>query len=134
MELILKRTYLPTGTNGSLWLQQQQLCFTIELPWLLNQKNISCIPEGNYPLKKRYSQRFGWHILVDQVFERNLILIHPANQAQKELQGCIAPVTSLNGEGKGLDSRRAFNYLKNIVYACLLRGEKVFLKIQKQLV
>ncbi|MGV0918757.1 DUF5675 family protein [Empedobacter falsenii] len=134
MEIILNRVYLPEGTNGILWLQQQQLCFTIELPWRFNQSNNSCIPEGKYPLKKRYSQRFGWHILIDKVPQRGLILFHPANHAQKELRGCIAPVTSLTGEGKGVDSRTAFIRLRTIVYAYLARGEEVYLKIQKQLV
>ena len=134
MEIILNRVYLPGGTNGILWLQQHQFCFTIELPWLFNQPNNSCIPEGKYPLKKRYSRRFGWHILIDEVPQRGLILFHPANHAQKELRGCIAPVTSLTGEGKGVDSRTAFIRLRTTVYACLARGEEVYLKIQKQLV
>ncbi len=134
MELHLKRIYHSLGTNGSLWFRQQLVCFTIELPWLFNQRNKSCIPEGKYPLKKRYSQRFGWHILIDQVPDRDLILIHPANQAQKELRGCIAPVTSLTGEGIGVNSRKAFTKLKEMIYASIARGENVYLKIQKQLV
>lgn len=132
MDLVLKRKYLPDGTNGKIWLQQQLICMTIELPWNDNLKRKSCIPEGRYSLKRRFSERFGWHILIDLVPNRSLILFHPANHAQKELNGCIAPVTSLIGEGKGNDSRKAFERLKKVVYAYLQRGEDVFLHIQKQ--
>lgn len=132
MKLVLKRIYLPHGTNGQIWLQQQLICMTIELPWQNNMKRKSCIPEGKYPLKKRFSDRFGWHVLIDLVPNRLLILFHPANDALKELNGCIAPVTSLQGEGKGNDSRKAFERLKKIVYDYLQRGEEVFLDIQKQ--
>ena len=132
MDLVLKRKYLPDGTNGQLWLQQQLICMTIELPWKNNLKRKSCIPEGKYPLKKRFSERFGWHVWIDLVPNRSLILFHPANDALKELNGCIAPVTSLLGEGKGIDSRKAFERLKTIVYDYLQRGEQVFLHIQKQ--
>ena len=132
MDLILKRKYLPEGTNGKIWLQQQLICRSIELPWKNNLIRKSCIPEGKYPLKKRFSERFGWHILIDSVPNRSLILFHPANHAQKELNGCIAPVNSLIGEGKGIDSRKAFERLKKIVYEYLQRGEEVNLNIQKQ--
>ena len=132
MDLVLKRKYLPDGTNGKIWLQQQLICMTIELPWNDNLKRKSCIPEGRYSLKRRFSERFGWHILIDLVPNRSLILFHPANHAQKELNGCIAPVTSLIGEGKGNDSRKAFERLKKVVYEYLQRGEEVFLHIQKQ--
>lgn len=132
MELILKRMYLPEGTNGKIWLQQQLICMTIELPWNDNMIRKSCIPEGRYSLKRRFSERFGWHILIDLVPNRSLILFHPANDALKELNGCIAPVSSLSGEGKGIDSRKAFERLKSIVYDYLQRGEEVFLHIQKQ--
>ena len=127
----LKRKYLPDGTNGQLWLQQQLICMTIELPWKNNLKRKSCIPEGKYPLKKRFSERFGWHVWIDLVPNRSLILLHPANDALNELNGCIAPVTSLQGEGKGIDSRKAFERLKTIVYEYLQRGEQVFLHIKK---
>ena len=70
MDLILKRMYLPQGTNGQLWLQQQLICMTIELPWKNNLKRKSCIPEGKYPLKKRFSERFGWHVWIDLVPNR----------------------------------------------------------------
>src|SRR5690606_26150009 len=99
------------GINGEIRMEGELVCYAIELPWKDNARNISCIPEGSYPLVKRYSKRFGWHILIKDVPDRSSILIHPANDAQKELQGCIAPVTRLTGPGKGSESRIAFEKL-----------------------
>lgn len=124
----LLRTYHPEGTDGEIWLADELLCYSIELPWLDNVRNISCIPEGTYPLSKRYSKRFGWHILVEDVPQRSGILFHPANDARKELRGCIAPVSRLTGIGRGMDSRRAFERLRQHVYALLDNGEQVYLR------
>ena len=61
---------------------------------------------------------------------RKFILFHPANNAQKELQGCIAPVTQLSGPGLGLMSRKAFTKLKDFVYKALDENESVEIFIQ----
>ena len=158
MELVIFRTYHTDGTNGILRLvapdDQQQacdnvlrqapttfagagrmtavnrfVCYTIELPWEDNLPQHSCIREGRYELKKRYSTRFGQHLLVDHVPGRELILVHPANDALKELRGCIAPVSILTGPGKGILSKNAFQKVVSLVYKALEK-EIVFLTIQ----
>lgn len=129
MELELIRTYYPNGTNGTLHYNNDRLCNTIELPWKNNQHQISCIPEGKYELIKRYSDHFGWHFEVMKVPNRDLILIHPANDALKELKGCIAPVSVLIGEGEGLRSRIALEKVKGIVYQELEEHKAVYLRI-----
>ena len=50
---------------------------------------------------------------------REGIDIHPANDALKELKGCIAPVSKTTGEGKGVYSRRAFYKLRDILIEIL---------------
>jgi hypothetical protein len=127
MELELIRFYEPGGTNGELKLI---VCHTIELPWLQNKRNVSCIPEGRYELKKRYTSKRGHHLVVHNVHGRDGILLHPANDAQKELRGCIAPVTKLIGPGKGSQSRLANEKLKALVLEALERKEKVFITIK----
>lgn len=129
MELELFRTYDPEGTNGELKLM---VCNTIELPWLQNQRNISCIPEGRYELRKRFIKKFGLHLLVVDVPDRSWILIHPANDAKTQLKGCIAPVTKLTGPGKGNESRLANEKLKALVLEALERKEKVFITIKSK--
>lgn len=132
MELTLVRTYGATGVNGILYLNEQQLCYTIELPWKNNQPQISCIPEGSYWISKRYSPRFEWHLHVQDVPERSMILIHPANHAMKELRGCIAPVTQLTGTGKGIGSRFAMQHLFSLTDQTIRAGEPVILSIINQ--
>lgn len=134
MELELIRTYFPNGTNGVLRQAQddkkQIICNTIELPWQNNQQRKSCIPEGRYELTKRYSQRFGWHLLVNNVVNRSYILIHAYNDALKESKGCIAPVSICTGEGKGNNSRLSLKKLLAITYTEIERGNKVFITIK----
>ena len=125
MELLLTRTYFPDGTNGKLECEGKFICYAIELPWKNNEKRISCIPVGKYFIRKRYSPKFKWHKEVIDVANRSFILLHPANNALRELNGCIAPVTKLSGPGLGLMSRKAFEKLKTIVYQALDDKESV---------
>ena len=130
MAFVLNRTYFPEGTQGVLEWNGTIVCYTIELPWLGNQKRISCIPEGEYVLQKRYSPKFQWHLHLKNVPGRDLILIHPANDAKMELLGCIAPVTQHTGIGKGSSSRKAIEKLKALVYKVMASNEEVKIKIQ----
>lgn len=130
MVLVLSRTYFPEGTNGKLACNGQFICFTIELPWRENEKSVSCIPEGYYLLRKRYSRKFQWHIEVVAVKNRSCILLHPANNALKELNGCIAPVSTLSGPGLGVASRLAFTKVRSLVYKALEGSEIVSLIVQ----
>ena len=131
MELELLRTYFNGGCNGSIYRGDTFVCHTIELPWKDNHRSTSCIPEGRYELQKRYSPKFKWHLILKNVPGRSVILIHPANDALKELKGCIAPVCTLTGEGKGLLSKNALTRLIAVVYAALQK-EPVFITIQSQ--
>jgi len=131
MELTLFRDYYEDGTNGDLYDGEMLISSTIELPWRENQRMISSIPEGRYELVKRYTDKRGWHLLVTGVPNRSGILFHPANDAKKELKGCIAPVSRIVGPGKGTQSRVADSRLKTLVFEAMERGESVFLNIQK---
>jgi len=128
--LVLTRTYFPDGTNGKLECEGKLICNTIELPWKMNETKVSCVPEGKYFIRKRHSKKFQWHLEVVDVKNRSLILFHPANNALKELNGCIAPVTKISGPGLGLQSRLAFSRLKALVYRALDSTEKVLLIIK----
>ena len=130
MVIHLTRTYFPYGTNGKLECEGKFICYTIELPWKNNEKRVSCIPVGKYFIRKRYSAKYKWHLELVDVPNRTYILIHPANNAQKELRGCIAPVTKLSGPGLGLLSRKAFIKLKDLVYKALDNKESVELIVQ----
>ena len=130
MVITLTRTYFPNGTNGILRCEGRFLSYTIELPWKMNERGFSCIPEGKYFIEKRYSPKFKLHLQILDVPDRTLILFHPANHAGTELKGCIAPVMKLSGPGMGVQSNVAFDRLKNLVYEAIHRGEKVSLIVE----
>ena len=129
MELFLCRTYLKGGTNGKIYYQQALICESIELPWRNNKRSVSCIPEGRYLLIKRNHPKHGLQLALSTVPQRETILIHPANFAMRELQGCIAPVSKITGDGEGSYSRIALERLQALVYPALDAGEQVVLVI-----
>lgn len=61
---------------------------TLELPWLDNQKNISCIPIGRYKLKKRFSKKYKHHLHIQDVENRTWVLIHAGNY-YTDILGCV---------------------------------------------
>jgi hypothetical protein len=130
MEIQIIRTYHHRGTNGDLYLDGKPLCYTIELPWRDNEVGRSCIPEGTYPVVKRFSEKFQHHLLVADVPDRDLILFHPANNAVKELRGCIAPVSTLTAPGCGLASFKVFQQLVQLVSGAINKGKVVTLTIR----
>lgn len=129
MDILLVRTYFKEGTNGALFIKDTFLGFTIELPWNDNIKNKSCIPEGRYILKARFSNKFKHHLILENVANRSLILIHSANNSKIDLKGCIAPVTYLTGIGKGLYSKPLLEKLLSICHQAFERKETVQLLI-----
>jgi len=63
----------------------------VERGWQDNQRNISSIPEGEYPLVWEYSDKFKrmlWEI--KDVPNRSECKIHPVNFS-RDLNGCVAP-------------------------------------------
>lgn len=129
MEIILHRLYLPEATHGIIQHQGTTICFMLELPWAGNQRSISCIPEGVYKIQRRYSPRFKEHFELLDVPNRTAILIHPANNAQRDLRGCLAPVSQFLAPGWGDRSKIAMSKLFGLIESALLR-EGVVLKIQ----
>lgn len=100
--ITIKRThYRDDGTFGIIDDEGEMFALTVELPWKDNQQNISCIPEGEYDLKRKTSPHFGESFEVLNVPNRTDILIHPANTIE-DLKGCIGlgeqfePIGSLN--------------------------------------
>lgn len=97
MELV-RFAYTPMGTFGKLVLPNNKELYTVEKAWRANRKAESCIPEGEYKLRKRdspvvartsrgkYPQ--GWEVV--NVPDRTFIMIHVGN-TENDLDGCIAP-------------------------------------------
>lgn len=69
------------------------ICLSLELPYRLNARNVSCIPPGKYLCVPENSSKFKQVIFrLHNVPDRSGILIHPVNLAT-DLEGCIAPGT-----------------------------------------
>jgi hypothetical protein len=94
MSLLIERySHGEKQTIGNLHLLDSELnsifnCDTLELPWLNNQRNISCIPTGKYIVKKRYSKKYRNHLHVTDVDNRTWILIHSGNY-HTDILGCV---------------------------------------------
>lgn len=91
--VLVRRNYEERQTLGTLLLLDESKlvfsCRTLELAWLNNQQNISCIPAGRYPLVWEHSPAFNrslWEL--KQVPNRAEIKFHVANY-HRELNGCI---------------------------------------------
>lgn len=75
---------------------------TLELPWKDNARQESCIPEGTYPLVKRTSGKYHEHFHVQDVPDRDMILIHAGN-TPKDTHGCIiigSALGDIDNDGK----------------------------------
>ena len=94
-------------------------CFTLELPWLENLKNISCIPEGSYLYKKRVSPSRKKEVIeLVGVEGRSYIQIHPGNFT-RQIKGCILPGWGLSDIDKDgifdvTNSTSAFNEIMSM--------------------
>lgn len=90
--LIIRNTFTEVSTIGKLYLNGEWLCDTLENPYLDNQRNISCIPAGEYPVRLRLARESATkdylHLLVMDVPNRDLILFHVGNTA-KDTRGCV---------------------------------------------
>ena len=90
--LLIRDTFSEESTIGELFLNGERMCDTLENPYLDNQRNISCIPEGIYPVRLRLPResatRDYLHLLVQDVPNRDWILFHRGNTA-KDTSGCI---------------------------------------------
>jgi len=63
-------------------------CFTLELPWIDNLTNISCIPAGMYRVTKYESPSKGSVLLLHDVPNRTYVEIHSGNYTS-QIDGCI---------------------------------------------
>ena len=80
--LTLIRSYLPDRTIG-----QMDGFATLERPWLDNQPDVSCIPEGTYTVKRDTVGRHQWFSVQD-VVGRTFIEFHEGTKPSHS-NGCI---------------------------------------------
>lgn len=120
MKVTLIRTYYATHTAGVLLVQDDlhnvlYSCVMLELPWRDNAVQQSCIPEGEYTVVSRVSEKFKLHYHIKDVPGRSYILQHAGNYTSQIL-GCQLPgvkFTHLNADKipDVLHSRRTLDRL-----------------------
>lgn len=129
MKAIISRTYKPSQTEGVFQLKDNEgkvlfACYSLELPYLNNQRKISCIPEGVYQVKKITSPSQGLCFSIQNVPQRDHILIHKGNYAgsdnpntgKPDILGCVLLGTSLaditkDGVAEVINSKATMNKL-----------------------
>lgn len=101
--------------------------YTLELADKGNKRSISCIPAGVYKVVKRSSIRFGQHFHLQNVPNRELILIHVGN-SYRNTNGCILVGTGL----KNIDNDETTDVINSIEamrYLLTLLPDSFILKI-----
>lgn len=76
-------------------------CVTLEPTWADNQRNISCIPAGEYKVRPYSSEKYPGTYEVQDVPGRSKILIHAGNY-YTDTKGCILvgrDVEDINRDG-----------------------------------
>ncbi len=89
MFALISRNYGEVQTPGCLVIFDQEdvvfQCKTLELPYLENHKNISCIPPGEYSVDRIRSRKHDICYLINDVPSRSNIIIHVGNYAAMRL-------------------------------------------------
>ena len=91
------------GTLGRIKVDGEFICYSVERPWVDNERGVSCIPVGAYDLELCATGRTmpddfkGDSYEVKNVPGRSQIKIHVANRPD-QLEGCIAPNMSKDSE------------------------------------
>lgn len=93
------------GTPGKLTVANSAYtCHTLELEWLNNQHDVSCIPAGTYRCEVSYSNHMKknlYHVL--NVPDRTTVMIHNGNYGGQESKGLKSDILGciLLGESEG---------------------------------
>lgn len=144
--LLLRYSTSPQGTQGLVWIRNQQtglldyFCCSIELPWYGNIPNYSCIPTGEYVCKWTYSPKYKrmMYILLEDFDHRSGIRIHSANWAgdirkgyKRDLLGCIALGKGFIG-GTGINDQLMLHTSRAVMseFEEEMGGEDFLLKIE----
>jgi len=116
MKAVITREKLQEAqTLGTLVLKDDEgnklfSCKTLELPWLDNKRNESCIPLGDYKVAPRQSARYNKHYHIQDVPGRSFVLIHIGN-FNTQTKGCILvgeKLADINADGyKDVTSSKA---------------------------
>ena len=121
MKLLLKREYGKHSTRGTVSLNGNPLCKTLEPS--ISTENRLC-PEGLYRLACDYDEDKGWHLY----FEADGRRIEIRAISLSAVKDCIVPITCFK-ESIPLFTRLACRKLTERLMDCMEEGEEVWLEI-----
>lgn len=131
---LVRHHFTTSGIAGELYIERFRdgevsesfLCCTLELQWKDNERKKSCIPTGTYPCTMYSSKKFGRTYLVQDVPDRDGILIHVGNFAgdralgQKcDTEGCIlvgSEFGNLEGQFAVLESKKTLRDIRSFTH------------------
>jgi len=115
------------GTPGVIFFDGDFISVSLELQWLDNQRDISCVKAGLYRITVHESPKFGHCAKLHAVPGRDDILVHWGNWAGvlsleylSNTLGCIMPgtiFTELVGQSAIKDSKKAFAVFMEVLEA-----------------
>ena len=112
-QVFLNRIYRTKGVTIGMMRDDSNLyALTLENPWVGNETNISCIPEGNYVCEIDKSPKYGDVYHVRKVEGRSHILIHWGNY-ERNTEGCILLGKGLMWDTK--DNKEAISQSKETI-------------------
>ena len=122
LHIQIRRIYQPDCTIGVLTTNTGLRLFTLELPWLENKNDVSCIPSGDYGAFIRVSPKNGEVIELRGTGTRTNIQIHAANFTS-QIEGCIAvglSIADINADGTPdvTSSKKALSQLMKEAKQC----------------
>jgi hypothetical protein len=104
-------------TTGTLLVEGEPFCKTLELPWKDNAPNVSCIPQGTYEVVLLPSARWGKPMPhIQNVPGRSEIEIHIGN-FERDTDGCVLLGTRVVAETL-IGSRVAFDKFMEWFNSC----------------
>lgn len=103
-------------TMGYLLTNKKIIAYTLELPWIDNKGDISCISSGTYSGILRYDKKDKWRIELTNVPNRTNVQIHVGNFT-RDTKGCILVGTGANiNDCEVQGSSTAYQKLKEAFY------------------
>jgi hypothetical protein len=112
-QILIKRKHsFAEGIVGELYANGKFICYTLELAWLWNQKDKSCVPNGKYDSFIRHDHSDKWRIELTGVpGSREHVQIHIGNNP-KDILGCVLVGTQYKPDAV-LHSKAAYQKLKD---------------------
>ncbi|MBC2712855.1 MAG: hypothetical protein HGJ94_18255 [Desulfosarcina sp.] len=117
IELIRLEENFKFGTFGVLRINKAVFCVTLEPPDLENERGRSSIPAQQYLMTRIVSPRFGETFTINDVPDRDHVLLHPGNRVT-DTEGCIILARhygNLSGDRAVLNSGNTFKEFMDIM-------------------